>query len=741
MKEKKEYDTISQNSGFTPVKIKNSISIEKQNSSLNNKKSIISEKFLQFINIMQFYISKIKEYKIIQIIINNLFNIICFLLIFISIIYYLLCLESCGTTSPNICLKQRGREWYIKIAYNTLKSSFFYSNYLNLLFFNCKGFIHLIYSIPIYLYFFIKYQGSDTIDHGYYNSFGFIIFALLYIPLSQLLIHTIYNLYKRKWKKFFFLSIIIITLNIIIYNFLNPKNDCDGTWVYGLNNTKIDNDDKYPCKIEIPKTCGQNIYSWYMDVTKFIRPTCNLKRILKNEKMKFMNVIKNAKYFDKKYNHFGYPITCNVDIFDIEQVLKNEEMNSRYFVKLIRNNIIMMDKFNNKNYPNTFPPEVELKFDKDNIGHITQKINFNKTLSEERKEIAKNKKSLFNNVLIIYEDALSKKHFLRKLPKTSKLIEQYMYYNKDINEKPISSFQFFKYHNLGKFTVKNVIPMFNGQYEDDKNENKSNFIKYYKENGFVTAQSSLWCSRETYDPGDFRAGKNSYIGYDHENNALFCDPNCYEPGYSYLHGVNSILKRCLYGNSSFIYALEYAELFWDAYKDNKKLFKMSLAEAHEFTLELISHSDDHLYNFVQKFIDKGYLNDTIVFFLSDHGNNFRGYLKIKTTSDDRKIEGLMGVLFIMLPNKKEIYESSMYNNLIINSQVFITPFDIYNTLIFIALNDFNNIISNGTYIYDKNIYSRRGESIFNYIDYNQRYCESPKLDLNISAKLCKCIKK
>ena len=77
-----------------------------------------------------------------------------------------------------------------------------------------------------------------------------------------------------------------------------------------------------------------------MDITKFIRPTCNLKRILKNEKMKFMNAIKNAKYFDNKYNHFGYPITCNVDIFDIEKVLKNEEMISRFFVKQICNNIL-----------------------------------------------------------------------------------------------------------------------------------------------------------------------------------------------------------------------------------------------------------------------------------------------------------------------------------------------------------------------------------------------------------------
>ena len=48
---------------------------------------------------------------------------------------------------------------------------------------------------------------------------------------------------------------------------------------------------------------------------------------------------------------------------------------------------------------------------------------------------------------MIYLDGLSRRHFLRKLPKTSKLLEDYLYNNKDKKEK-MSSFQFFKYINF-----------------------------------------------------------------------------------------------------------------------------------------------------------------------------------------------------------------------------------------------------------------------------------------------------
>ncbi len=64
-------------------------------------------------------------------------------------------------------------------------------------------------------------------------------------------------------------------------------------------------------------------------------------------------------------------------------------LNSVSYYYFINSNIIMMDKFNEINYPNISKPEIEIIFDKNNKGKIIQRINYNETLSKERNEMAK----------------------------------------------------------------------------------------------------------------------------------------------------------------------------------------------------------------------------------------------------------------------------------------------------------------------------------------------------------------
>jgi len=729
----------STNENFKPVKIEiDDNYIQEKSNSISKIKNLINSSYLKILFFNKNIYETINQDKIkcLKPINKYFHHILCFILFLISITFYYKSLESCGTISPNLCSLTHKKGWYSKLIRYDIYSSIFFGTFISIILFRCKGYIHFLYSIPIFFYYFKRYQGSDADDHGLYNIIGFTITLIIYIPLSLFVLYILYFLYKKQIKKFLIILIIFVLLFYKSYKVVYPNTTCNPNWPYGLNNTKIDNNNKYPCKIQIPKVCGVEAYNW-LDVTSVFRPNCQIKSLRKIEKQRFFETNKNSKFINNKYNHFGYPITTN-DKFNIEKKpIDNRNMSVKYFYSLIHNNTIVMDKFNEINYPNTEYPEIELTFDENNYGKITQRINYNETLSKERKKLAENKKSLFNNILVIYEDTISRKEFLRKLPKTSKLIEKYMKYSKNITEKPITSFQFLKYHNIDKFTLLNSVAMFHGASRQ-RNEIRQSFIKQYKESGFITGQSITWCSRETYDPGDYRRGLNNYIGYDHENNALFCDSNYGEPSYSVIHGINSILKRCLYGKEGYLYAMEYAELFWNAYKDNKKFFRLMLIEAHEFTMNLVMHLDNDLYNFLLKFINNGNFDDTAIVFVSDHGNNFGTFIKMMAL-EDRVVEGFLGTFFIMMTNKKEIYDSGIYDNLIHNAQTFFTPYDIYNTLVHFAIGNFEDIDTKGNlFNYDYSIYSKKGESLLNNLDYTKRSCNMSSFGFIIDKYQCKC---
>ena len=70
-------------------------------------------------------------------------------------------------------------------------------------------------------------------------------------------------------------------------------------------------------------------------------------------------------------------------------------------------------------------------------GTIHFKVNRNETLVKERKKIAEKVKSLYNNVLILYLDTVSRMHFYRKLKKVVEIFKPYFKYNINENEKKL----------------------------------------------------------------------------------------------------------------------------------------------------------------------------------------------------------------------------------------------------------------------------------------------------------------
>ena len=642
---------------------------------------------------------------------------------FISIFFYLLGLTPCERDASE-CTIKRGMKFYIIVGILTLISAILVSFYISFTFYYKKHFFHYIYMLPIYFSLIASNTGTDGKEHGLYNSLGFLLFLIIVGPLFYLLFIILKLIILRRFKSLFYL-LLTITVILIIYNSI-PGFSCKN-WDLGLNNTRIDNDiNKYPCHILLPgkNKCYLQKMDDMFDFSKIFRPSCSADSILNNEKKIFLKKIGKKYNSISKLNHFGYPLTT-VQKFNLYNTRDLKE-----FQELVNNSTIRMDVFNEKNYPGEKYPEVELFFDEKNHGTIKINVTRNETLSKERKNIAQNKHSLYNNVFILYIDAISRNQFKRRFTKLASLIEPFMKYNIIESEKEFSAFQFMKYNTLKGLTLPNIKSMF---YGIPLKENAGlNFVKYYKQQGFVTGHTGTTCGKEIFSVNNLLLSQElDYDMWDHENIAMFCDPNFFDYRYPINRGVASVLKRCLYGKYAFEYMIEYTKQFWQLYPDNKKLFRIHFNEGHDGTMSLVKYLVDPLYEFVKTFFVNHWLDDTFVFVVSDHGNHILGPFAILRPKD-YLLESTLATLFFIIPNKKKIYENGLYDNIYNNQQVFITPYDIHDTLIHIAYGDEDTP--------PKQAYSGHGSSLLEKIDPMDRYCENKKFDLGISKGDCKCKK-
>ena len=98
--------------------------------------------------------------------------------------------------------------------------------------------------------------------------------------------------------------------------------------------------------------------------------------------------------------------------------------------------------------PKLSRPEYIVDFSKDPLGELILNINYNETLSIERKKLEKNSVPYSENVLVLYVDSISRVNSIRQLKKTLNFFEQFMPYKGKHNEKfpeeNFHSFQFLK---------------------------------------------------------------------------------------------------------------------------------------------------------------------------------------------------------------------------------------------------------------------------------------------------------
>ena len=273
----------------------------------------------------------------------------------------------------------------------------------------------------------------------------------------------------------------------------------------------------------------------------------------------------------------------------------------------VKNNLIDMDNKEILDKVKANTPEIIADFSKNNFGELKINVNYNDTLSQERKKLEKYSKPYSENILILYFDSISRSLGLRHLKKTLKFIGKFMSYkgysNKLFPKEKYHSFQFFKYHSFLLHTRDNYPKLF---YGCSRGKNMTRITKHLKKNGYVTGFSIDMCDLDScYLPHDMSEEEIS----DHEY--LICDPN--------KKGINYMMKRCLYNKINIEYQLEYGNQFWIKYKNNRKFLLIVNNDGHEGTLEVIKYDDEYSYKFLNNLFNKNLLKDSTVMIMSDHG--------------------------------------------------------------------------------------------------------------------------
>ena len=575
---------------------------------------------------------------------------------------------------------------------------------------------HLIHIILVFFFFYYYRHGIDFVDHGYFNFYFYFIlvniFILLMIPLDIM----IFCLKKYNKVKLAFIYLVSIGFFMIISHFylFELKSSCSD-WTKGLNNTYLENNySRHGCLIQIPKQCTYKIFKYVQDYSKIRGFDCNKYN---NNKLK-ENLFRfsSSPYMNKTSKRIGFPLT-NKDPICFKDATKDN-----FIYKYVSDNLVDID---NKEILDKYfkdkMPEIIIDFSDNDKGKLTVDVKFNKTLSDERKLLENNSEPYSDNILLLYIDSLSRANAIRQLKKTMEFFEKFIPfkggYNKKYPSEIFHSFQFFKYHSFDGYTFVNYPFFFYGQTKHNKN--KHLITKFLKKNGYVTCNVHDYCDIE-----NTRTYHNLSEDEIFDHQFVSCDPNNY--------GISVNMIRCLYDKQDIEHFLNYIEQFWRKYKNNRKYASLLTNHGHEGTLNVIKYQDSLIADFLNRLFDDNLLKDTAIIFLSDHGV---GMPSIYYIYDFYKTEICLPSLFIIINDRKNISYENQYGYIQQNQQIFITAFDIYNTIGNLIYGDKYDNIPNKTFEMDS-FKSNLGISLFNRINSKERFPDKYYNYSSLNRRVC-----
>ena len=255
----------------------------------------------------------------------------------------------------------------------------------------------------------------------------------------------------------------------------------------------------------------------------------------------------------------------------------------------------------------------------------------------------------------------------------------------------MNAYEYFRVHSKVTYTAPNINSIFYGMPKHLLNE-KEYVFNHFKENGYIIGSFSDEWQIDVLDINETMDYSEPFTRFDHLSSSLPCDQNYDSSGDFDIvldKGRNTHFRRWMYGKSMHEIQLDYVMQFWNAYPENRKAFRTRFMEAHEASSELIKYIDNDLVKFFEDFDSKGYLQNTIVYFIADHGAHFIVAHVPLLPDNSRLEENFLPTFILLAPNDIQKENLQFLQK---NQQHFITGIDIYSSIKSIAVGNNANTI-------------------------------------------------